>query len=121
MDSVGKVLGNDEIKGKDRFLSTCYENNKNEHDATLLDKQKVELLIAESKQNIWFRYFDRYFSENLTWIDFEAEIASTVDAFRSYFEMYKTNGEKVISKKNNYIVKAFDIFSHLLNQLQTKE
>jgi len=85
-DTVGKVFGNSDLQETDAFIKECYKQHCKIYDNTSLPKKNVEKMIAQVKDNMWFKYLCNSVAKDINWIDFEKEIIRVLEAFNHFFE-----------------------------------
>ena len=68
--------------------------------------------IIELKDNYWYIYFSKCCNQNLTWIDFEKEIAYVLKSFSDFFETneFIISFETLMFRCNNSIINHFSFF-----------
>lgn len=103
-----KIINTDK-EGAERLLSALKKENLKVELSKYLcrhDKAFLELknqLIQKSADNSWIKWFSklRFSSKNNTWIDFELEISSVIEAFE---RTHRKMGDNAIDNKdiNNY-------------------
>ena len=117
LDTIGKILGNPELKDHNGFINKCYEKHAPIYDATPLPQTTAEAIVANAKENPWFNYLCQCVSKDIYWIDFEKEILRVLDAFSAFFDY----GSE-LSLTNNHVVFDFASFPtnpedrHILSQ-----
>ena len=110
-DTVGKILGNEELQNSSPFLKSCYQKHKYIYDSTPLNRDKAARLIEGAKTNTWFKYFLSSFNRELGWIDFEKEISIVIEAFEYFFDTCSIKFNMPELKiKNQHIISKFDFF-----------
>lgn len=103
--SVGKIFGDSELHQKDSFIKRCYEKHHKVYDSTFLEKEKIEGMITNIKNNMWFNYFINAVIKDIKWIDFEKEIIRVLDAFENFFDYddsLKLINDQVVFNINEY-------------------
>ena len=110
MNTVGKIFGNEVLQNKDKNIKDSYEIYKKIYNSISLDENVVNSLVQRANDNLWFQYLSNFLQKNMSWIDFEKEIARIVNAFNYFFEhlgepVRDTEQEKII-----YLISQFSFF-----------
>ncbi len=95
-------------------IPTSYHNYKFIYDKMSLNSEEFDMLVKESKSNIWLNYLTKSLSEDVGWIDFEKEISKVIKAFHILFELNEKGVTTFrIPKKQKdvaYIAKRFNYY-----------
>ncbi len=110
MDTVAKVFGDERLKNKCKNVGDSYAKYENFYNEIKLGNKEIKLLIGKAKTNIWFQYFSTAVNRELTWIDFEKEIAGVINCFKDFFDLI---GTRIASEQEKmaYILLQFSFFS----------
>jgi len=113
MDTVAKVFGDDRLKGKLKSICDSFAEHESSYKDIRLDSDTIKLLIKKAKNNIWFKYLSIAVDKELTWIDFELQIANVIDAFNDFFannDLYFDSFDYENDVESRYIISLFDYF-----------
>lgn len=112
---VGDVFSKEELRNNDNNIEKCYIANQEECNKALLDDKKIREIIELIKDNKWFSYFLKSLNDDISWIDFEKEINTVLQAFRELLsaENHRFNVDSLFSNRGyNYIIRFFDIIKY---------
>lgn len=118
MKTVGDVFSNSFLQSNDNDITKSYNEHKSIYDTVELDSLKIEELIEQAKNNIWFQYFSNSYNKELGWIDFEKEVSEVVTAFSKFLKKGKTSFsvENTLDDfKQKFIIYRFDFFYNIGN------
>lgn len=87
--TIDDVFGNTDLQAQDLFIENSHKSYKEIYEQTILGEEILKRLVDISKNNPWFLYFIESFNKNVSWIDFEKEIAFVVKCFEDFFPMQK--------------------------------
>ncbi len=119
LSTVGNVLGDKILHEKDPFIAECYEKHSRIYDGVAIEKELMEEMTIAAQGNLWFNYLVDSVAKNMTWIDFEKEIARVLKAFDNFFEsgIIKRIKDKIVfdfasynKQEDKYIIKCFPFF-----------
>lgn len=85
-DTVGKILGNPELRGRNSFINECYDKHAHIYDSTPLPTTVAKDIIVKAEKNLWFNYLYQCVPQNIHWIDFEQKILRVLEAFSALFK-----------------------------------
>lgn len=109
MDTVAKVFGDERLKSKCKNIADSYLEYEYFYKEISLPNDMIKNLIEKAKTNIWYQYFSTAIDKELTWIDFEKEIAIVIDCFNKHFDLID---ERITEEyqKMVYILLQFSFF-----------
>lgn len=113
MDTVAKVFGDDRLKRKCKNISDSFAEYESSYKEIHLDSDTIKLLIEKANNNMWFKYLSIAVEKELTWIDFEKQIAIVIDAFDEFFSYDELYFDPYNPKRKSdvkYIISRFDYF-----------
>ena len=85
MDTVSKVFGDKRLNEKCKNIHNSYIEYEGFYKEIPLDNSVINQLIKTAENNVWFKYLSTAVKRELTWIDFEREIAKVMVAFEKFF------------------------------------
>lgn len=106
---VNYILGDNSPLSDDEHIQACNEIHGKCMKKVKLEQQRLERLVAISKENIWIQYFLKMCKENIGWIDFEKEMARVINAITNYFE-------RTLEKENIFLIKGIEIKENILSR-----
>ena len=113
MDTVAKVFGDKRLNEKCKNIHNSYIEYEGFYKEILLDNSVINQLIKTAENNVWFKYLSTAVKRELTWIDFEREIAKVMVAFEKFFNYDDLKFDPLNHPKDPeaaYIISCFDFF-----------
>lgn len=112
MNTIGKVFNDERLYSVDYGIKNSYEKYYSIYSRFPLDTNSIKQLVEYAKNNTWFTYLSRIAEKIDTWIDFEKEIGSVVEAFEKFFE--KNTRKEIyfthLSHNDSEIIRMFKFF-----------
>ena len=102
------------LSSQNQTIKDSYEQYKSIYDSCPLEKEILEKIREKVPQNCWFKYFRSCFSKDVTWIDFEREIAEVILYFKVFLK--KTNTFIPPQKETMLLLNAFSHFNKFFQQ-----
>lgn len=114
--TIGDVFSNQELNSRDKEIHESYNAYDRIFDRTPLDEASLNKLKRLSN-NLWYKYFSNSFKSDFSWIDFEKEILSVIEAFQDLFKLEIDNCVILtqLNPSSRYIIRSFDFFLNLNN------
>ena len=113
MDTVAKVFGDKRLNEKCKNIHNSYIEYEGFYKEIPLDNSVINQLIKTAENNVWFKYLSTAVKRELTWIDFEREIAKVMVAFEKFFNYDDLKFDPLNHPKDPeaaYIISCFDFF-----------
>ena len=108
--TIGDVFSQKSLQEVDKFIAECYEVHQQSFDVTPLDKNSILEIIRLTKSNLWFSYFNKVFSKDVGWIDFEKEVDFVLECFEKAFEKSTVVHFKADEKHIQYVIELFGFY-----------
>ena len=113
MDTVAKVFGDERLNSKCKNIYNSYVEYEGFYKNIRLDNSVIKQLIKIAENNLWFNYLSTAVERELSWIDFEREIAKVIVAFESFFSYDDLTFDPLKhpeTPESRHIIAHFDYF-----------
>jgi len=89
--TIDDVFGDEKLREKDKEIRESYDQYKEIYKEIQLDSEALAYIKNLSENNVWCKYLLGSVSQDITWIDFEKEIADVIRSFQNCFSHSKRN------------------------------